>query len=71
MYFLVENKAKMGIGSLGYVKYSFWSQNNVILAIITFLNSKRSCFGLSRTKRHRFGLVLTYPKRHRLDKCSK
>ena len=54
MYFSVENRAKIGVGKLGYAKYSFWSQNNVILPIITFLNSKRRCFGLSRTKTSSF-----------------
>ena len=30
MYFLVENRAKMGTERLGYAIYSFWSQNGVV-----------------------------------------
>ena len=41
MYFLVENREKMGAERLKYTKYSFWSQNGVILA---FLSPKRRCF---------------------------
>ena len=41
MYILVENRAKMGSEKLKYTKYSFRSQNDVILA---FLGPKRSRF---------------------------
>ena len=69
MYFLVENRAKMGAGRLKYTKYSFWSQNDVVLA---FLGPKRRRFSHQNflkfktlLKRRRFGLLLTYPKRRR------
>ena len=77
MYFLVENKAKMGTRRLGYAKYSIWGQNGVVLV---FLGPKRRRFShhnffflkfKTLIKRRRFGFVLTYPKRRRLDKCSK
>ena len=34
--FSVGNREKMGAKGLGNVKYNFWGQNNVVLAIISF-----------------------------------
>ena len=36
VYFSIQNKAKMEVGGLGVVKYSLWSQNDIVLAIISF-----------------------------------
>ena len=36
LYFSVANKAKMGVGGFGVAKYSFWGQNDIVLAIIRF-----------------------------------
>ena len=45
VYFSFGNKAKMGIGGLGVVKYSLWGQNGVVLA---FLGLKRCRFDHQR-----------------------
>ena len=34
--FSVGNRAKIGVGELGVVKYSFWGQNDIDLAIRSF-----------------------------------
>ena len=42
VYFFVGNRAKMGVGRFGVMKYSLWGQNDVVLGIIyiyIFLNS--------------------------------
>ena len=71
MYFLVENRAKMGAGRLKYKKYSFWSQNDIVLAFLGLKRhrfshqnffkfktlSKQCRFGLSRTKTTSFWSV--------------
>ena len=38
MYFSVENKSKIGTERFGYAKYSFYSQNDIVLV---FLGPKR------------------------------
>ena len=59
MYFSIENRAKKGVGRLGYAKYNLWGQNGVVLA---FLRPKRrhfshhNCFKIQNTNQNDVGL---------------
>ena len=58
VYFLVGNRAKMGVRGLGVVKCSLSGQNGVVLAIISFF-----FFLIQRTNQNGVVLVCLGPKR--------